>query len=285
MLGNRLEFSQFGHFNYFSVCRSLTPMDPANLPTPIATGLTTMYYFDSDVLDVLDRNLYYRVLVHRDDEVLISDEVMIKAQAIGDEHWDKVVTLLHFDSNLNDETGKTWTHTGAPITYVSVIPAHGEAAHIARSPETRLDCSHADFALGLADFTIEFWCKLDAVQNTALVVVSGLLIYTGDGAWLAYHTSAGNIINKLDSASINLAAAQGVHIALVRKTGVLSLYINGVLLSSAAASINLTNTSARIGYFNTSNPAGSYIDELRITKGVARYTENFTPPTAEFPNF
>ena len=76
MLGNRLEFSQFGHFNYFSVCRSLTPMDPTNLPTPIVTGLTTMYYFDSDALNLLDRNIYYRVLVHRDDEVLVSDEVV-----------------------------------------------------------------------------------------------------------------------------------------------------------------------------------------------------------------
>ena len=281
MAGIRLEWAQFGDFDSFDVLRSGSPMDINALPSPLVTGLPTMFYVDTTVIE--GAAYYYRVVAWRDGVSEISSEIKVEARE-GDEHWDKVVTLLHFDSNLNDETGKTWTHTGAPITYVSVIPAHGEAAHIARSPETRLDCSHADFALGLADFTIEFWCKLDAVQNTALVVVSGLLIYTGAGAWLAYHTSAGNIINKLDSASINLAAAQGVHIALVRKTGVLSLYINGVLLSSAAASINLTNTSARIGYFNTSNPAGSYIDELRITKGVARYTENFTPPTAEFPD-
>lgn len=76
MLGNRLEFAQFGYFDSFSVCRSVTPMDPLNLPTPIATGLTKMHFFDSDVLNVLDRNLYYRILVHRDAEILVSDEVV-----------------------------------------------------------------------------------------------------------------------------------------------------------------------------------------------------------------
>jgi len=38
------------------------------------------------------------------------------------------------------------------------------------------------------------------------------------------------------------------------------------------------------GYYNTSYLYQGYLDELRITKGVARYTSNFTPQTSEFPN-
>jgi hypothetical protein len=38
------------------------------------------------------------------------------------------------------------------------------------------------------------------------------------------------------------------------------------------------DTEGTASYFS------GYIDELRITKGVARYTANFTPPTAAFPN-
>src|SRR5690606_17927658 len=86
MLGIRLEFSQFGHFDSFSVCRSLTPMDPLNLPSPIATNLSKMYYFDGDVLNVLDRDLYYRVIVHRGLESIVSDEMVTYINSFNAPH-------------------------------------------------------------------------------------------------------------------------------------------------------------------------------------------------------
>ena len=53
MAGIRLEFAQFGHFDSFEIIRSMTSMvgiADADLPAPIATGVKTMYYVDSNVV-------------------------------------------------------------------------------------------------------------------------------------------------------------------------------------------------------------------------------------------
>ena len=77
--GIRLEFAQFGHFDSFEVFRSLTSMaglEDHELPAPIATGLKTMRFIDQiNLKSVLDRDLYYRVRVLRENQSLLSDEL------------------------------------------------------------------------------------------------------------------------------------------------------------------------------------------------------------------
>ncbi|WP_312069454.1 hypothetical protein, partial [Acinetobacter sp.] len=67
MAGIRLEWAQFGDFDSFDVIRSNTSMigvADANLPSPIATNLKTMYYVDTTVAE--DSTYYYKVRAWRD---------------------------------------------------------------------------------------------------------------------------------------------------------------------------------------------------------------------------
>lgn len=76
MAGIQLEFAQFGHFDSFDIIRSSTSMvglQDHELPSPIATGLTTMYYADTEI--VRGKTYHYKARVWRGSESFVSDEI------------------------------------------------------------------------------------------------------------------------------------------------------------------------------------------------------------------
>jgi hypothetical protein len=62
-------------------------------------------------------------------------------------------------------------------------------------------------------------------------------------------------------------------------------FLNGTqeLSFSSAANISLPCALALGSYVAGTSSANGYLDDVRITKGYARYTSAFTPPTAPFP--
>jgi hypothetical protein len=79
-----------------------------------------------------------------------------------------------------------------------------------------------------------------------------------------------------------------VHLAGVRSGSTIYLFQNGQLAASATVTATITNGSKAllVGYQPgqpTSVYMNGYIEDLRVTKGIARYTANFTAPTAPFP--
>jgi hypothetical protein len=76
------------------------------------------------------------------------------------------------------------------------------------------------------------------------------------------------------------------HIAYVRTGSTFYLFVNGTNVATATSteSVNSSTRVMPIGADSTGNcKYQGYLDELRITNGLARYTSNFTPPTEEFP--
>ena len=104
---------------------------------------------------------------------------------------------------------------------------------------------------------------------------------------IVYHWRSAQYNNYNYSSSSSVPIDTWTHLAASRGGGTVRLFIDGVVVSSGVLPVNLSDAATLIGYRNASYNGylNGYIDDLRITKGVARYTANFTPPTAAFPNF
>jgi hypothetical protein len=152
------------------------------------------------------------------------------------------------------------------------------------------------YAFGTGDFTIEFWLYLNSTSSVQVFYDSrpassqGLqpTIYINSSGTLFYYT---NVANRITGSS--LSTNTWYHIAVARSGTSTKMFVNGTQVGSTYTdSTNYVNPALRpiIGAdgFNSGSPGGNatngYIDDLRITKGYARYTANFTPPTAAFFN-
>jgi hypothetical protein len=143
------------------------------------------------------------------------------------------------------------------------------------------------FALGSGDFTVEMWAYfLDTggtnkpMFDTGVTTNTGrLLIRQGDNG------STANVVNAYLSGttagSPSFNFNQWTHVAVVRSSGTLKVYINGVGGTGVSATANLTENAAIIGkFYDFAAYFYGYMNGVRVTKGTAVYTANFTPPTA-----
>ena len=85
------------------------------------------------------------------------------------------------------------------------------------------------------------------------------------------------------SSGTALSTGQWYHVAFVRQSGTVKFYLNGTLdYNAGSVTTNITELGGYIGGQNAQYYTNCYVDDLRITKGFARYTANFTPPDAAF---
>jgi hypothetical protein len=77
------------------------------------------------------------------------------------------------------------------------------------------------------------------------------------------------------------------YVTAVRSSGTMYLFVNGVSGSLTGtgnfSGYTLGQNGLSVGGFSTPRYLTGYIQDLRLTKGVARYTATFTPPTAALP--
>jgi hypothetical protein len=151
--------------------------------------------------------------------------------------------------------------------------------------------SNTDFAFGIGNFTVEAWIyELSRATYPSILEIgdhispTGIVFLTNNGGDIACIYSGGFYGGRNTG---SLSAWN--HYAWVRSGNFITTYVNGVGGTTSSFTNNLTDT-ATVTIGSLSGAGGNYtvngyIDDLRITKGVARYTANFTPPTLPFPDF
>jgi len=209
-------------------------------------------------------------------------------------------TIIDSSNNNNVVTavGDASISTAVETPFSPTLPSDGVLSFPNLSGDYIETANNAAFQFGSGDFTLEYWIYPTSLGGTkqhvntaaaggnysyAIITESipggrGRLRYYLSSTGNSFDIVSGNIFGEIDLNTWN-------HIALARSGNTITAYLNGVLgnsVTSTAALFNFTTpfylgTDAARLFF-----APGYFSDLRITKGVARYTANFTPPTQPF---
>jgi hypothetical protein len=143
-----------------------------------------------------------------------------------------------------------------------------------------------NFAFGAGDFTIEFWMRstdtdFNLIGLTTAAAGNWNLVMAGSSLyWQSQHATT-NLYNRSGTSILD---GNWHHIAITRASGTNRMFFDGVLQGSVTSdSTNYTApNNMQIGTSSAYGDFSGYLDDLRITKGYARYTSNFTPPSSAF---
>jgi hypothetical protein len=142
-----------------------------------------------------------------------------------------------------------------------------------------------------SDFTFECWVYVltrGAAFGSTVIETTGNftngLVLRGDSPQTSWSWTVGG--TGIDGGSLTLN--EWNHMAVSRSGSTVRVFKDGIQQNTGSNStaINPTAGASRIAesILATIRQFNGYIDDLRITKGIARYTANFTPPTAPFPD-
>lgn len=220
----------------------------------------------------------------------------------GDINWSSVVFATHCDgangsTSVTDAKGKSVTASGGAKISTAASKFGGASVYLDGGGDflsiPNAQCS-TDMAFGTGDFTIEMQIRPETPPyNPAFICGFGHASALATGITVRL-TMAGFIgvglnvdaATYVTSGHSSLIDGNFHHVAVCRAGNTVTTYIDGTARGSATftGSLGATARDYLIGgdtLYGSNNYKG-YIDEIRITKGVARYTGTFAAPTAQF---
>jgi hypothetical protein len=231
---------------------------------------------------------------------LFTDTNTFHAPNIEDPNFSNVVLLVDGDgadasTSFTDDgfVGRSLTTVGNAQVDTAQSKFGGASILLDGNGDAVQAASHTDFEFGSGQFTIEAWVRFSALTGVHQIVGKwgsaprSWCLFKSSGANLSFGSDAhtGGQINGAWSPSTNTWYFVTVDRDSSQK---IRLYVGGVMLGSSTETVALdTSTKTlRIGLTDSgASDFAGHIDEVRITKGIARYASDsgFTVPTAAFP--
>ena len=216
--------------------------------------------------------------------------------------WDSYVKLmLHCDgadesTTFTDEIGKTVTRVGTAQIDTAQYKFGGASGLFDGDSDCLTVPDSADWYFGTGDFTIDFWVRFSSVAGTQTLIAQ----YEAFNKYWAITRDAAT--GRLTMAFVATGVIKGnyyfdwtpsvdtwYHLAFVRSGPLGYMFINGVSQTPTVQTAFGTNDVGNfagllyIGQYGTDvHYTNGWIDEIRISKGIARWTANFTPLTVAY---
>lgn len=207
-------------------------------------------------------------------------------------------SLMHFNAAdgsvvMTDEAGKTWVVSGNAQIDTAQYKFGGSSLLLDGSGDFLRGDGSADFAFGTGDFTIDFWVRFASLADVSVIYdcrpnatqgLNGVIYYNNSSQKLCYFFDGADKI----VGSTNITANTWHHVALARSGTSTKLFLNGTQEGATYTDSNNYTINANRpalgggGYSDTVYNLNGWIDEFRVSKGIARWTANFTPPTSEY---
>ena len=216
---------------------------------------------------------------------------------VGDVHFPKVSLLLPFNGSNGATSTSDSSNNNSTVTFVGTSQISTAQSKFGGSSMlfdgdsdylTVTNSSFSTFNASGATLTIEFWVYFNSISGQQDCVMN---YANSSGGLVIRKNNSGNVLGvnlSGDGADITgttaLSAGQWYHVALSGSSGSYKLFLNGTQEGSTyTGALGAGSSTYQIGAFYWSGslygPLNGYLDDMRFTAGLARYTSNFTPPT------
>ena len=160
----------------------------------------------------------------------------------------------------------------------------GGSGYFVRTNNDSISFSDSSLAIGTSDFTIEGWYYFDGDNSSSVGLfqqddgVKGPAIGwwpANTNGWQLYYGSS-----YVGTTNSGIRMFEWIHVAFVRSSGTIKVYVNGINSATQSDTTNYTSTNFKIGqYYSTGYGMEGYISNFKMSLN-AIYTSDFTPPTA-----